>query len=740
DGSAHFTGQVKNDSHRRVLSLEMPMVYGVSPASDPANLTLVDPHICGRIVPDAARSSGCQTRYPGRGVMGWMDLSGERGGIYLATHDQHQTGTRMTALPTADSRFDMSLTRETVVGPGETWLAPPSVLAVHEGDWHAAADRYRFWARSWMKKPDVPQWMYDDNGWVLMGIQNGIPFRRIPDIFRQAQWMGIEYLHIQGEGIDHAWHDESGNRRNHNLTYVYPTPKYGTVEELKSAINKIHQRGGHVMFYYLYERWTPSHETSDDFGTGQRAEVPEEYWPPQGLYSNNTLAENPGQKLPAENPFMAVRNMCLASPGWQEWMRRWAIDVYAKQYGADGFYWDVMGRNGPFRCFNSNHQHQGENQWATGCADVLEKVIRQGRKVNPDYSCAIEGCSDHLGQWVGYHLMSGATRQPNVFRYTFPEYLCVNGLANHYWQWTQTQKARRVFLNGEKFDIHGYHKQIKQIIDLRRRVKPFIDWPAVFRDTVGLKASDESVQARCFVQANNGNRVIAVTMMNEEHVAGATVEVDLAPIGKATVGHIFHLDGRVSLLETAEQGKVTIPVPQDDVACAVIVGALAPDVAVHAWVEQIMKPGTDGVILNIHDPLGKSRLECQIDWPEGFAPTRAPLQRDGTGTAKFMYVDNDHLKTLRRWTKVKAHLTWDGGKKTVWTVIAPPLVNGNMEQVEDGRLAYWGLPPCTDNPGEGKQCLRIDRTLTKHGHLRQITPLKPSTPYRLTCMIKRMGE
>ena len=78
----------------------------------------------------------------------------------------------------------MSLTREVAVKPGEKWKLPLSVLAVHEGDWHLSADRYREWARSWMKKPKVPQWMYDDNGWALMGIQNGHPFHRIPEIFR----------------------------------------------------------------------------------------------------------------------------------------------------------------------------------------------------------------------------------------------------------------------------------------------------------------------------------------------------------------------------------------------------------------------------------------------------------------------------------------------------------------------------------------------------------------------------
>ncbi|MEW6355540.1 MAG: DUF6259 domain-containing protein [Planctomycetota bacterium] len=741
DGSAHFTGQVKNDSDRRVLSLEMPAIYDVSPAKDPKNLTLVDPHVCGRIVPDAAKSQGCQTTYPGRGVMGWMDLSGERGGIYLATHDQYQTGTRLMALPTAEARFDMSLVREIVVRPGETWLAPLSVLAVHEGDWHAAADRYRAWARSWMQKPDVPQWLHEANGWVLMGIQNNVPFHRIPDTFRQAQWMGIEYLHVQGEGIDNMWFDEKGERQGHTMTYLYPTPKYGTVDELKSAIKKIHDNDGHVMFYFLYERWTPSHETEDNFGTGKRADVPEKYWPPKGFYAGSALVESPGQKVPTENPFMAIRNMCLASPGWQEWMRRWAVDVYAKEYGADGFYWDVMGRTGPFRCFNANHEHEGENQWGRGSATVLETVIREGRQVNPDYSCAIEGCSDHLGRWVGYHLMSGATKEPNVFRYTFPEYLCVDGLSNHYWKWTQTEKARRVFLDGEKFDIHGYQQQIKQIIDLRRQVKPFIDWPAVFRDTVGLTVSDPRVQARCFVRTDGENRLMAVTMMNEEHVEGATVEVDLSPIGKATRGHIFHLDGRVSFLDATTEGKVTVPAPKDDVSCAVICGGVSPELRVHAWIEQVMEPGRDGVVLSFYQPhLPAKDLSWKIEWPEGFAPKEVPMPSESFGWDNVVFVDNDHLKTLKRWTKVKAHLTWEGGKKTVWTVIAPPMVNGNMEEVEDGRLVYWGLPPCTDDPAEGKQCIRIDRTLTEHGHVAQLAPLKPNTKYRFTCHIKRTCE
>jgi hypothetical protein len=674
--------------------------------------------------------------------MGWMDLSGERGGIYLATHDQSSTGTRLTALPAPGSSFDMSLTKEVVVKPGETWQCPQAVLAVHEGDWHASADRYRAWAQGWMKRPNLPQWIREADGWVLMGVQNGIPFWRIPDIFRAAQWMGIEYLHVQGEGIDDMWFDAEGKRHSHEQTYLYPSPKFGTPEELKAAIRKIHEQGGHVMFYFLYERWTPSHSTSDDFGTGKRADVPAEYQPPgMDFYHENALCERPGRKPPTEHPFMAIRLMCLGSPGWREWMRHWAIDVYAKQYGADGFYWDVMGRNGPFRCFNERHGHEGQNNWGAGCAKVLETVMREGLAINPDYSSAIEGCSDILGQWNGFHLMSGGTMSPNVFRYTFPEYLCVDGFSNTIWKLTQPQKAHRVFLDGERFDIHGYHQVVKHIIALRKRIKPFIDWPAVFKDTSGLKVSDERVQARAFWRTEGENRVIAVTMMNEEHVEGASVEVDLGPIGKPRTVHIFRLDGKVERVQEVGDNAQKIMVPADDVSAAVIVSQVSPALSVHAWIEQIMRPGADGAALTMFYPAQEPQdLSWGMKWPAGFQPEEKSLPDESDCLRRVEFHDLAGLKGLKRWGKARATVKWNGGEAQAWTMLAPPLVNGDFEEVEEGRLVYWGAPPCSENPGQGKYCVRIDRQISPYGHISCLTPVKPNCKYRFKCLVKRTGE
>jgi len=741
DGAATFTGSVHNATDRPLLSFELPIVSDAMPAEDPERLTLVDPYVCGRIVPDATKSTGCHTTYPGRGVMGWMDLYGERGGLYLATHDESSTATRLMALPAPGPAFDLSLTREIVVRPGETWQCPRSVLAVHEGDWHAGADRYRAWAESWMQPPDVPQWMHEANGWVLMGVQNGIEFRRIPDVFRSAQWMGIDYLHVQGQGIDNMWFDAEGNRKSHPMTFLYPSPKFGTPQELKAAVDAIHARDGHVMFYYLYERWTPSLSVSEDFGSGRRSDVPPEYRPP-GLdfYYESALVERPGGTPPTEHPEMAERIMCLDAPGWKEWMRRWAIDVYARQYGADGFYWDVMGRGGPFRCFNERHGHQGQNHWARGCADVLKTVLAEGRRINPDYAAAIEGCSDVLGQWNGFHLMSGATMHPNVFRYTFPRYLLVDGFSNTTWKLTHPQKAHRVFLDGERFDIHGYDQRVKRILNLRRRIKPFIDWPAVFRDTVGITVSDPQVQARAFCRTDGENRVIAITMMNEDAVDGATVEVDLSPIGEAKTAHLFALDGRVEALEVGSGPSARLAVPADAVSAAVIVAAIDPALAAVPWLEQITEPGQDGAVLSVFCPLGPpAGLRWSVDWPEAYAPHRQAPADDGPCLRRVAFLDDTGLAGLKHWDRAKARIAWEGGSADTRVMLAPPLVNGDFEEVTDGYLAYWGAPPCADDPFEGTACIRLDQTTAPLGHVSLLTPVKPDCEYRFRVSLKAMA-
>ncbi len=728
--------RVVNRGERPVLAVNFPILQDIAPARDPAQLVLVDPYLCGRITRNAIKSAGCDTAFPGRGVMGWLDLSGERGGVSLASHDPSWTGTRITALPSSGKAFDLSLTPEIYLPKGAEWSSGEMVIGLHAGDWHVAADRYRAWLTSWQPAPDLPAWLRSCNGWVLLGCQNGIPFHALPRNYRQAEWMGVDYLHVQGEQLDGLYYDQDGKRRIGSFVLPLPNPLLGGPADAEEAVRAIHARGGHVMFYFLYERWAPSLSVDDFLGGGTRADLAGYRLPPPSFYPENGLIERVGGKLPEDNPTFVHRNMCLASEGWQDWMAYWGVDVYAGKFGADGMYWDVMGRNGPFRCFNAAHGHHGENHWTRGTTAVMERMLRDGRKLNPDYSSAIEGCSAALRPYVGFHLMSGATQQPEVFRYTLPDVLLVDGFSNHTWKWSHPEKARRVFLAGERFDLHGYHAQIKPIVQLRERLRAFTDWPARFMDTVGVTVSAPEVQARRSVLSDGETRVVTVTFLNEAGRTDATATVDVSELGAVTAVHRFRLDGAIESLPAGGGSRLTVPVAPDAISAVVLTGRLAPSRAATPTVRQVMAPGPDLVEVTLFQPAGDPRATVALaaagaTWQVVGDETPTP------GVRRLRYRPEPALATWDDWRRVTATATWSGGIASAWCCAAPPLVNGDFETVDGRWLRHWAVEPDLAEKHSGRASLRLDNDGKAMGHVSALTPLKPNTRYRMTGWIKR---
>ncbi|MBM3501628.1 MAG: hypothetical protein FJX74_23490 [Armatimonadetes bacterium] len=315
----------------------------------------------------------------------------------------------------------------------------------------------------------------------------------------------------------------------------------------------------------------------------------------------------------------------------------------------------------------------------------------------------------------------------------------MDGFSNHTFKLTGPQKARRVFLEGERFDLHGYDQRVKEVLNLRRRIKPFMDWPAVFRDTVGLTVSDARVQARLFQRTDGENRVLAVTMLNEERVEGATIKVDLQAIGAPRSVHLFRFGGTLEEVEELGDGVQVIPVPADDISAAVIVANVGPELSVVPWMEQMMRPGEDGLALGMFLPGGPmGSLDVDITWPG----TPGPLEEvaaEVPNLRRMEILDPTHLTSLARWLRVPARLSWEGGHADVWTMLAPPLVNGDFEYAEDGYLSHWATPPCLEDPGQGKQCIRLDRQTAPAHLIQSLTPVKPNCRYRFRCMVKR-GE
>ena len=151
----------------------IPRLLGAS-GGRPKALTLVHPYLCGQIQRDALRSADAtpSTRARRDGLV----RSLWREGWPLALHARHDAHRHA---PHRATRRGRHLRYEPLPGvrirPNTTWKGPRHVLLIHAGDWHVAADLTQ-WARQWLGAPDVPRWIQDADGWVLMGVQNGVPF------------------------------------------------------------------------------------------------------------------------------------------------------------------------------------------------------------------------------------------------------------------------------------------------------------------------------------------------------------------------------------------------------------------------------------------------------------------------------------------------------------------------------------------------------------------------------------
>ncbi|MDA1143242.1 MAG: hypothetical protein O3B01_32185 [Planctomycetota bacterium] len=101
--------------------------------------------------------------------------------------------------------------------------------AYGSSDWHWAADHYRRWAYSWMKRPQSPDWARRMDGWwnIMTDTEAALLDRRSTTIFEDTRWFGLRH-------ILHRWvHDVD----LHSLPAVYDT------EHKRSGKASIRMRG-----------------------------------------------------------------------------------------------------------------------------------------------------------------------------------------------------------------------------------------------------------------------------------------------------------------------------------------------------------------------------------------------------------------------------------------------------------------------------------------------------------------
>ncbi len=729
--------ELTNSSDQEVIRIDFPLV-GNAAIGAWRDDRFVLPDTGGRIIdrPATAAREWSDT-YHGGASMSFIELCDAQSGLMVHMLDRRLTTTEMGCSPAAGGRgADLFMRTHTLVAPGGT-VRREYRVGPHPGDWHWAADSYREWALSWMQRPDNPEWLRWSDGW--MGAMS-VPFAHMPDLAAQARLQGIDYLQYWGQmadGIDQC----CGN-------FYWPAPALGGAEGFREGIEALHAVGGRVTGYMNCQTWTRDAPINDSLRRTPRSALPQEALDlihPLEWFERNRLYRLDGSAQGYYASTLGWYIMCPASTGFQEHLRFWIADMYAKRFGTDGVYIDQTGATPAKPCYNLGHGHDDIGAWGMGNVEMLRTSLEAARESNPEFIIAIEGCGDALGQYANLHLISGLCTHPEVYHYTFPEHILISGMSNAS-HLSAGQRVTRAFLNGDRFDARIETTDLISATRLRRRVKQWL-YPARFMDTVGLTVSDPAVLARWHLCDSGGERAVVLTFDNEQQIEGATCTLAL-PQGWEEPDrlYVFDREGGIRAQQPrVADGLLSLAVSPSTISAALATYAIAPEHAVDV-VQRVPDEGASSgtLVLNAVNLSAESLtatvraiMPAPLSCPDG--PVQVVIPARGTARAELQIAGVDELQMP---AAVTLKVTWPGGERESIAALRPLVLNAGVggDEDGDGTPDYWvasGSKSANFVRGVAEGAAWIQGEEGQTLFLRQHVPVEPGSEYYFAADIRR---
>ncbi|NLC59089.1 MAG: hypothetical protein GX774_19820 [Armatimonadetes bacterium] len=636
---------LENRSPRDVVEVECPRVPGVRLGARGEDDFLITPNWQGGVeTADPARSGGGSVPYPTGGAMAWLDLYEREPahGLALASDDPSLIGSRLNATAQQESgTLTFSITRYARVRPGTRWRTPTAILEAHRGDWHAAADAYRARVQRWMKRPRPPEWVREADGWyglVTSADSNRILFRRIPEYLRAMRELGTHYIQV--------WGQMTGGVNCDALPY--PNPVLGSLDEFRAAVREVRRWGGHITFYVSSQFWRVDYGDAPMLGSTPRSLLPPTCPTPDWTsyrqwaaraYDGSTYGDSP---LPPEEaarygtPWRRTI-LCPATPAWaNDYLHYWCVSQYGADYGANGIYLDETSAVPERYCFAPNHGHAHHGVWGASLARIMRRMVEDGRRRDPNWSFAMEGCGDAVGQFADIGLISpasarpqglwGANRRfaPEVYHYTFPHHILYDGVANGVYGGISLEDTfLNVHLHGNRYDSFSVQPAARYVA-LRQRTKQLL-YRATFRDNVGVTTSDPAVQAKVNVLEDAQNRVRILNLANPQEKRDVRVRCSWPGSRAPLSGYYFDLAGNEGPLAVEYRaGEASFIAPTGQASTVLLSTRCEPLVRVPV---QEIAAGDRGALTVVLTNPGQRPLRGRLALLGGL-PVRAPAAKE----------------------------------------------------------------------------------------------------------------
>lgn len=320
--------------------------------------------------------------------MQWAEFVGGGKNLYLASHDPKFRWKDFHFKYYKDSgKILFAFAHHFTCFPGETYVCPETQIQWLEGDWKSGARRYSAWFHKVMDMPQKPEWVSRSSGWLLTILkqQNDI-------IMWDYEETGTKLLDIaQARGLDiiglFGW-----TIGGHDRFYpdYDPDPRMGGEEGLRTAVQRIHERGMKAVFYF-------NGQLIDQNGT--------QFWSETGQHI--TVVDSDGQfrherwwKYANIEP--RIHGLaCLGTEAWRD--RLLGLTKKAYDYGADGVIFDQLATRPPMLCYGEGHGHKVPAVvYEQDRKALLEYLSAEMRKVDPEFLIMTEGIAD-------YEVNKGAT-------------------------------------------------------------------------------------------------------------------------------------------------------------------------------------------------------------------------------------------------------------------------------------------------------------------------------------------
>lgn len=370
-------------------------------------------------------------------------------------------------------------------GPGQHKTSAPIVLQPYQGSWHAGADVFREWRKTWFTAPASPEWVKDVHSWQQIQINSAegrllFPYKQLVKYGKDCARHGVKAIQLTG------WTKGGQDRGNPSHD---TDPKLGTPEDLRRAIETCREMGVEIILFnkYTWADSTMEWYKKELFRYAARDMYGQIYSPIGYNYDTPT-------QLSGINTRHLVA-MCTACPDWREICDREFRKSVALKPG--GILQDEAAWHGPgvYYCFSHGHGHPVPAFIFSGDMPLVEGFRKQ---IDPEHflmACESPWYKQCLSFKLGYFRIAGAEHIP-LQRYIDPSTPFMIAATG----WNDRQMINRALLYRYiiSYEPHNFKGRLddfpltieygKKVDALRRSYKAYL-WDGDFRDTLGASVT-----------------------------------------------------------------------------------------------------------------------------------------------------------------------------------------------------------------------------------------------------------